>query len=203
MPQIGGMYHGDRARKDPGRARLPAAQSRARQPAADLRGVRAHVNQVDLRLRHAGRLRAGASPAASSSSRSSARPGCSTRRSRCARVEGQVDDLLGEIRQRVERGERVLVTTLTKRMAEDLTDTSTSSASGPLPALRHRHARARRDPARPAPRRVRRARRHQPAARGARPARGLARRHPGRRQGGLPALGALAHPDRSAARRAT
>jgi excinuclease ABC subunit B len=36
--------------------------------------------------------------------------------------EGQVDDLVGEINQRVERGERVLVTTLTKRMAEDLSD---------------------------------------------------------------------------------
>ena len=36
-------------------------------------------------------------------------------------VRGQVDDLLGEIRLRVEKGERVLVTTLTKRMAEDLT----------------------------------------------------------------------------------
>jgi excinuclease ABC subunit B len=35
---------------------------------------------------------------------------------------GQVDDLLGEIRRRVDRHERVLVTTLTKRMAEDLTD---------------------------------------------------------------------------------
>ena len=36
-------------------------------------------------------------------------------------VGGQVDDLLGEIRSRAERGERVLVTTLTKRMAENLT----------------------------------------------------------------------------------
>jgi excinuclease ABC subunit B len=36
-------------------------------------------------------------------------------------VKGQVDDLVGEIKQRVERGERILVTTLTKRMAEDLT----------------------------------------------------------------------------------
>ena len=36
-------------------------------------------------------------------------------------VQGQVDDLLGEIRTRAERGERVLVTTLTKRMAENLT----------------------------------------------------------------------------------
>ena len=37
-------------------------------------------------------------------------------------IEGQVDDLLAEIRERVARKERVLVTTLTKRMAEDLTD---------------------------------------------------------------------------------
>ena len=37
-------------------------------------------------------------------------------------VKGQVDDLLAEIRVREKRGERVLVTTLTKRMAEDLTD---------------------------------------------------------------------------------
>jgi excinuclease ABC subunit B len=37
-------------------------------------------------------------------------------------VEGQIDDLLGEIRRRVERGERTLVTTLTKRMAEKLAD---------------------------------------------------------------------------------
>ncbi|GAA1858314.1 excinuclease ABC subunit UvrB [Myceligenerans crystallogenes] len=35
---------------------------------------------------------------------------------------GQIDDLLGEIRERVEKDERVLVTTLTKKMAEDLTD---------------------------------------------------------------------------------
>ena len=37
-------------------------------------------------------------------------------------TDGQVDDLLGEIRARAEKQERVLVTTLTKRMAEDLTD---------------------------------------------------------------------------------
>jgi excinuclease ABC subunit B len=35
---------------------------------------------------------------------------------------GQVDNLIGEIRERVERGERVLITTLTKRMAEDLSE---------------------------------------------------------------------------------
>ncbi|MFQ5435754.1 MAG: helicase-related protein, partial [Anaerolineae bacterium] len=37
-------------------------------------------------------------------------------------VRGQVDDLLGEINKRVEKGQRVLVTTLTKRMSEDLSD---------------------------------------------------------------------------------
>ena len=37
-------------------------------------------------------------------------------------VEGQIEDLLGEIRTRIERGERALVTTLTVKMAEDLTD---------------------------------------------------------------------------------
>jgi excinuclease ABC subunit B len=37
-------------------------------------------------------------------------------------VKGQIDDLLSEIRRRVEKSQRILVTTLTKRMAEDLTD---------------------------------------------------------------------------------
>lgn len=37
-------------------------------------------------------------------------------------IDGQVDDLIGEINKRIERNERVLVTTLTKKMSEDLTD---------------------------------------------------------------------------------
>jgi len=37
-------------------------------------------------------------------------------------VQGQIDHLIGQVQERVERGERILVTTLTKRMAEDLTD---------------------------------------------------------------------------------
>ncbi|KLU67017.1 UvrABC system protein B [Desulfosporosinus acididurans] len=37
-------------------------------------------------------------------------------------TKGQIDDLLGEIRERISRSERVLITTLTKKMAEDLTD---------------------------------------------------------------------------------
>lgn len=37
-------------------------------------------------------------------------------------IEGQIDDLIGEVRETVERGEKVLVTTMTTKMAEDLTD---------------------------------------------------------------------------------
>ena len=64
-----------------------------------------------------------------------------------------------------------------------------------LPALGHRHARAGRDPARPAAGRLRRAGRHQPAARGPRPAGGVARGRARRRQGGLPAFDRRADPD--------
>ena len=38
------------------------------------------------------------------------------------KIDGQIDDLIGEINKRIEKNERVLVTTLTKRMSEDLTD---------------------------------------------------------------------------------
>ena len=76
-----------------------------------------------------------------------------------------------------QRNERVLVTTLTKRMAEDLTDyLGRARRQGALPALGHRHRRARRDHPRPAPRRVRRAGRHQSAARRPRHSRGVAGR---------------------------
>ncbi|MCY7562886.1 excinuclease ABC subunit B, partial [Paenibacillus macerans] len=37
-------------------------------------------------------------------------------------TKGQIDDLIGEIQSRIDKDERVLVTTLTKKMAEDLTD---------------------------------------------------------------------------------
>ena len=37
-------------------------------------------------------------------------------------IKGQIDDLIGQINDRIEKDERVLVTTLTKKMAEDLTD---------------------------------------------------------------------------------
>ena len=64
--------------------------------------------------RHAGR-RTSSAHQRRSSSRSSGPPAWSTRRSRCGRPQGQIDDLMDEITTRVERDERVLVTTLTKR----------------------------------------------------------------------------------------
>ena len=94
-------------------------------------------------------------------------------------TEGQIDDLMDRIRDRVERGERVLVTTLTKKMAEDLADyLHEMGVKVSYLHSRGRHARTGPDPARPAPGRVRRARRHQPAARGHRPARGNPRGDP-------------------------
>ena len=56
------------------------------------------------------------------SSRSSARPGLLDPIIEVRPTKGQIDDLLGEIRDRIAKDERVLVTTLTKKMAEDLTD---------------------------------------------------------------------------------
>lgn len=111
-------------------------------------------------------------------------------------TEGQIDDLVHEIRTRVEKDERVLVTTLTKKMAEDLTgyflelgiqvrylhsDVDTLRRIELLRELRSR--------------RVRRPGRHQPPAGGPRPARGVPGGDPRRRQGGLPALRHLADPD--------
>ena len=111
-------------------------------------------------------------------------------------TEGQIDDLLEEIRTRVERGERALVTTLTKKMVGGPGRLPQGAGrQGPVPALRGRHARAGRDPARPAARRVRRAGRDQPAPRRPRPARGDDGRDPRRGQGGVPAQRLVADPD--------
>jgi excinuclease ABC subunit B len=195
VPQIRGMYNGDRARKltlvEHG-FRLP---SRAGQPAADVRrvggaGPRAifvSATPGDYELERSGGVVVEQiiRPTGLLDPEVEVRP-----------VKGQVDDLLAEIREREARGERVLVTTLTKRMAEDLTDYLQQIGV----RVRYMHSdidahRAHRDPARPAARPLRRAGRHQPAARGARPAGGLAGRDPRRGQGGLPALRALADPD--------
>ena len=111
-------------------------------------------------------------------------------------VEGQVDDLLGEIRARVEQTERVLVTTLTKRMAEDLTEYYTELNV----RCRYLHSdidtlervKILRDSATGG---VRRPDRNQPPPGRARPSRGVAGRYSGCRQGGLSSLGWLSHPN--------
>ena len=77
-------------------------------------------------------------------SRSSARPGSSTRRWSVGRRRTRSTTCLNEIRRREEASERVLVTTLTKKMAEDLTDyLLEADVKAQLPALGDRHARAR------------------------------------------------------------
>ena len=111
-------------------------------------------------------------------------------------TKGQIDDLVGEIRTRTDRDQRVLVTTLTKKMAEDLTEYLLELG------LRVRYLHSEIDTLErieilrgAAAGRLRRAGRHQPAAGGPRPARGVAGRHPRRRQGRLPPVGDVADPD--------
>ena len=116
-------------------------------------------------------------------------------------AQGQVDDLLARIRERVAAGERVLVTTLTKRMAEDLTQYY--AELGVRVRYLHSEVEALERTAILADLRrgdVRRAGRDQPPARGARPPGGVAGRHPRRRQGGLPAQRDVAGPDDRARR---
>jgi excinuclease ABC subunit B len=120
VPQIRGMYHGDRSRKtvlvDYG-FRLPSAldnrplnfdewQARAHQVVF----VSATPGPFELQAACGVVVEQIIRPTGLTDPPVEVRP-----------VRGQVDDLLGEIRQRAGRGERVLVTTLTKRMAEDLT----------------------------------------------------------------------------------
>ena len=84
----------------------------------------------------------------------------------------QIDDLMNEVRKRVDRNERVLVTTLTKKMSEDLSQYLLEMGfQDALPALGDRHARTHPDHPRPAAGGVRRAGRREPAARGPGPCR--------------------------------
>jgi len=103
-------------------------------------------------------------------------------------VEGQVVDLLGEINARIQRQERVLVTTLTKKMAEDLTDYLTEQGI----KVKYMHhevdtIRAHGDHQGSALGQHRRGGGHQPAARGSGSAGGEPCGHSGCRQGGLSA----------------
>jgi len=121
VPQIGGMYRGDRARKE------TLVEFGFRLPSAlDNRPLR--FEEWDQRAKQ--RLYVSATPADWELERSRGvvveqiiRPtGLTDPKIELRRAAGQVDDLLGEIRNRVAANERVLVTTLTKRMAEELTD---------------------------------------------------------------------------------
>jgi excinuclease ABC subunit B len=120
VPQIRGMYHGDRSRKEVLVAygfRLPSALDNRPLNFAEWE---ARVGQV---------VYVSATPGPYELAKSQGvvveqiiRPtGLIDPPIDVRPVKGQVDDLLQEIRERVGRGERVLVTTLTKRMAEDLT----------------------------------------------------------------------------------
>jgi excinuclease ABC subunit B len=121
VPQIGGMYRGDRARKE------TLVEYGWRLPSAlDNRPMRADEWEECAPQR----LYVSATPADYELEKSLGvvveqiiRPtGLLDPKVEVRPAGGQVDDLLGEIRTRVERDERVLVTTLTKRMAEELTD---------------------------------------------------------------------------------
>src|SRR5437588_1789555 len=121
LPQIGGMFNGDRARKltlvDYG-FRLPSALDNrplmfdeflSLTPRA--LNISATPAEIELRLSEGVVVEQIIRPKGLVDPEIEIRP-----------VRGQVDDLLNEIRLRERKGERVLVTTLTKRMAEDLAD---------------------------------------------------------------------------------
>ncbi|MCH8831692.1 MAG: excinuclease ABC subunit UvrB [Chloroflexi bacterium] len=120
LPQVRGMYHGDMSRKktlvDFG-FRLPSALDNR---PLNFEEYESHINQV---------IYVSATPAAFEMQRSSAtveqviRPtGLLDPTLEVKPTEGQIDDLLEQIKIRVDRSERILVTTLTKRMAEELAD---------------------------------------------------------------------------------
>lgn len=120
VPQIRGMYNGDRARKETlvqHGFRLPSAKEN--RPFRFDEFERS-VDQV---------LYVSATPGSYELSRSTnvveqiIRPtGLVDPKITIRPVKGQVEDLLGEVHRKIKKNQRVLVTTLTKRMAEDLTD---------------------------------------------------------------------------------
>ena len=121
VPQIGGMYEGDRSRKQNlinFGFRLPSA--------LDNRPLQ--FTEFEQRARQAIYVSATPGPYEIEKSRGRVieqiiRPTGLIDPNMVVRpIAGQVDDLLDEIRKRAEKRERVLVTTLTKKMAEDLTD---------------------------------------------------------------------------------
>ena len=120
VPQLRGMYHGDVNRKS------TLVEHGFRLPSAlDNRPL--NLAEFERHIKHV--IYTSATPGEYERARSAQiveqiiRPtGLLDPEVEVRRTEGQIDDLMGEIRARVERGERVLVTTLTKKMAEDLAD---------------------------------------------------------------------------------
>ncbi|MBB6450352.1 excinuclease ABC subunit B [Geomicrobium halophilum] len=120
LPQVRGMYNGDQARKqvlvDHG-FRLPSAM--------DNRPLK--FKEFEKRLSQAVYVSATPGPYEEEKApevvEQIIRPtGLLDPKVDVRPIEGQIDDLIGEINERQSRGERVLVTTLTKKMSEDLTD---------------------------------------------------------------------------------
>ena len=120
IPQIGGMYSGDQSRKstlvDYG-FRLPSAKDNR---PLNFEEFESKINQV---------LFVSATPGVYEEEHELLRAAQVIRPTglldpevEVRPVEGQIDDLIGEINQEISRKNKVLVTTLTKRMAEDLTD---------------------------------------------------------------------------------
>lgn len=118
LPQVRGMYNGDRARKevlvDYG-FRLPSALDNRPLTFAEFDS---HINQAIYVSATPGEYELAHSP---EPAQQIIRPtGLLDPRIEIRPTEGQIDDLIAEIRERIDKNQRVLVTTLTKRMAEDL-----------------------------------------------------------------------------------
>ncbi|MCM0599811.1 excinuclease ABC subunit UvrB [Periweissella fabalis] len=122
MPQIRGMYNGDRARKqqliDYG-FRLPSALDNR---PLTLKEFEKHVNQIVYMSATPGVYETERVPANDIAQQIIRPTGLLDPTVEVRPVMGQIDDLVGEINERVDRNERVFITTLTKKMAEDLTD---------------------------------------------------------------------------------
>lgn len=119
IPQVRGMYNGDRARKETlveHGFRLPSAMDN--RPLTFTEFQR-HINQTIYVSATPGEYELERSP---EPAQQVIRPtGLLDPPIEIRKTEGQIDDLLAEVRDTIEKRQRVLVTTLTKRMAEDLT----------------------------------------------------------------------------------